>query len=64
MIAGIFTFAGNVVAGRQNTYEQRCSIAQQLVLDESPSPALNAAQSASLNDRALRRIELCMGEAE
>lgn len=62
MITGIFTVAGDLLKGRQSAYEQRCSIAQQVVLDESPSPALNAVQRSRLNARALHKVETCMGE--
>jgi len=63
MITGIFTVAGDFLKSWQSAYEQRCLIAQQVVLDESPSPALNSAQRSRLNDRALHKVELCLGES-
>lgn len=61
-ITGIFSAGGDFLEGRQKTDEQRCSIAQQFVLDEMPSPALSAAQRTRLDVLAVRRMELCMGE--
>jgi len=63
MITGVFTIAGDFLKSWQSAHEQRCSIAQQIVLDESPSPALKPAQRSRLNDRALHKVELCMGES-
>jgi hypothetical protein len=63
MVTGIFTIAGDFLKSWQSAYEQRCAIAQQVVLDESPSPALKPAQRSRLNDQALHKVELCMGES-
>ena len=62
VITGILTVASDLLKGWQSAHEQRCSIAQQVVLDESPSPALNAVQRSRLSARALRKVETCMGE--
>jgi hypothetical protein len=48
--------------GRQRAGEQRCSIAQQVVLDDVPNEALNGAQRTRLNALALRRVEQCLGD--
>jgi acetyl/propionyl-CoA carboxylase alpha subunit len=63
MITSIFTIAGDFLKSWHSAYEQRCAIAQQVVLDESPSPALSPAQRSRLNDRALHKVDLCMGES-
>ena len=63
-ITGVFSAGGDFLKGRQNADEQRCSIAQQFVLDEIPSPALSAAQRTRLNALAVRLMEQRMGEAK
>jgi hypothetical protein len=62
LIAGMFGVGGDFLKGRLSADEQRCSIAQQVVLDESPSPALNPAQRNRINSLALQQLEQCMGE--
>jgi len=62
-LTGVFSAAGDFVKGRQKAAEQSCSIAEQFVLDEIPSPALSAAQRARLNTLAVHKVEQCMGEA-
>jgi acetyl/propionyl-CoA carboxylase alpha subunit len=61
-ITGIFSAGGDFLKGRQRADELRCSIAQQFVLDEIPSPALSAEQRTRLNALAVRLMERCMGE--
>jgi hypothetical protein len=62
MITGFFNAGGDFLKGRQREGEQRCSIAQQFVLDEIPSPALNTAQRSRLNALAVHRMEQCLGD--
>jgi hypothetical protein len=62
LIAGMLSVGGDFLKGGRSAAEQRCSIAQQVVLDESPSPALNPAQRSRINHLALLRLEECMGE--
>lgn len=62
LIAGTLGIGGDFLKGSRSADEQRCSIAQQVVLDESPSPALNPAQRSRINHLALLRLEKCMGE--
>jgi len=61
-ITGFFNAGGDFLKGRQREREQRRSIAQQFVLDEIPSPALNTAQRSRLNALAVHRMEQCMGD--
>jgi hypothetical protein len=63
-ITGIFSAGGDYLKGRQSADEQRCSIAQQFVLDEIPSPALSTAQRSRLNALSVRLMERCMGETK
>ena len=58
-----FAAGSDFFKGWRSTEEQRCSIAREVVLDESPSPALNPGQRARLNDLAMRRLEMCVGES-
>ena len=58
----MFGIGGDFLKGRISADEQGCSIAQQVVLDESPSPALNPAQRNRINYLALRQLEQCMGD--
>jgi hypothetical protein len=62
LIAGTLGIGGDFLKGRRSAQELRCSIAQQVVLDESPSPSLNPAQRGRINDLAVQRLEQCMGE--
>jgi hypothetical protein len=62
LIAGTLGIGGDFLKSRRNAQEQRCSIAQQVVLDESPSPALNPAQRGRINYLAVKQLERCMGE--
>jgi hypothetical protein len=62
VIAGSFGMGSDYLKGRQRWGEQRCSIAQQVVLDDGPNEALNGTQRARLNALALRRVEQCLGE--
>jgi len=48
--------------GRQRSQEQRCSIAQQIVLGDSLNPALNQQQRMSLAMLAMRKIRHCLGD--
>ena len=62
-VTGLFSVAGILVADWRRADEQRCSVAQQIVVDESPSPALNEAQRRRLGLLALHALEQCLGEA-
>jgi hypothetical protein len=62
-ITSVFTLSSDILKGRQSRYEQQCAIAQQIVLDDSPSPGLSPAQRVHLNVSALRKVERCIGEA-
>ena len=50
------------VTGRQRAQEQRCSIAQQIVLGDSLNPALNERQRMDLAVLAMRRVRHCLGD--
>jgi hypothetical protein len=62
-VTGLFSVWGILVTEARKTDEQRCSVAQQIVLDESPSPALNEAQRRRLGLLATHALEQCPGEA-
>ena len=62
LIAGTLGIGDDFLKGRRSVQEQRCSIAQQVVLDESPSPALNPAQRGRINYLAVQQLAQCMGE--
>jgi hypothetical protein len=62
LITSVFTLGSDILKGRQSRYEQQCAIAQQIVLDDSASPALSEAQRERLSVSALRRVERCIGE--
>ncbi len=64
MITSGFGAGNKYLEGRQRAYEQRCSIAQQVVLDDVPNGALDRIQWARLNGLALQRIEQCLGEVQ
>lgn len=64
VIAGSFGVGSDYLKGRQHWREQRCSIAQQVVLDDVPSPASNGTQQTRLYALALHRIEQCLGETQ
>jgi hypothetical protein len=61
MITSGFGAGNQYLEGGQRAYEQRCSIAQQVVLDDVPNEALDRIQRARLNGLALQRIEQCLG---
>jgi hypothetical protein len=63
-VTGGFGVAGIFVTGRQRAQEQRCSIAGQIVLDESSNAALSGEQRSRLNALAMRWIEQCIGATE
>lgn len=62
-VTGMFSVWGILVTEGRRTDEQRCSVAQQIVIDESPSPALNEPQRRRLGLVAMRVLEQCLGEA-
>ena len=64
MITSGFGAGGEYLKGRQRAYEQRCSIAQQVVLDDVPNEALDSTQRRRLNLLALQRVEQCLGETQ
>ncbi len=64
MITSGFGAGSEYLKGRQRAYEQPCSIAQQVVLDDVPNAALDKIQRIRLNLLALRRVEQCLGEAQ
>jgi hypothetical protein len=64
MITSGFGVGSEYLKGRQRAYEQRCSIAQQVVLDDVPNEALDTIQRTRLNLLALHRVEQCLGEAQ
>jgi hypothetical protein len=64
LITSSFGLGESLVTGRQQAQEWRCSIAGQIVLDDSPSPALTTPQLARLSRVATDRIEECIGVAE
>ncbi len=61
-VTGLFTLGSALITERQKTAEQRCSVAQQIVIDESPSPALNEQQRLRLGLLAMRTLEKCLGD--
>ena len=63
MISSGFAVGSDYLKGWQRAGEQRCSIAQQVVLDDVSNEALNGIQRMRLNALALRRVEQCLGEA-
>jgi hypothetical protein len=62
-VTGMFSVWGILLTEARKVDEQRCSVAQQIVVDESPSPALNEAQRRRLGLLATRTLEQCLGEA-
>jgi hypothetical protein len=64
MITSGFGVGSDYLKGQQRWREQRCSIAQQVVLDDIPSPALNGTQQTSLYALALHRTEQCLGDTQ
>jgi hypothetical protein len=64
LITSSFGLGEGLVAGRQQAQERRCSIAERIVLDDSPSPALTTGQLVRLSRVAADRVEECMGVAE
>jgi len=62
MITSGFGTGSEYLEGRRRAYEQRCSIAQQVVLDDVASEALDRPQRMRLNSLALQRVEQCLGE--
>ena len=62
MITSGFGVGSEYLKGRQRAGEQRCSIAQQVVLDDMTNEALNETQRTRLIALALRRVEYCLGE--
>jgi acetyl/propionyl-CoA carboxylase alpha subunit len=61
-VTGSFSVGGMMVSDWRKADEQRCSVAQQIVIDESPSPALNEPQRRRLGLLAMRALEQCLGE--
>jgi hypothetical protein len=62
VITGSFGVGSDHLKGRQRAGELRCSIAQQIVLDDAFNGALNGMQRTRLNALALQGIEQCLGE--
>jgi hypothetical protein len=61
-VTGSFSLGSALVTERQRATEQRCSVAQQIVIDESPSPTLNEPQRQRLGLLAMRSLEECLGD--
>ncbi len=61
-ITGLFGLGEGVMTGRQSAFEQRCSVAQQIVIDESPNLALSEQQKRRTAALAMQALELCLGE--
>ena len=62
MITSSFGTGNEYLEGRRRADEQRCSIAQQVVLDDVASEALDRPQRRRLNSLALQQVEQCLGE--
>ncbi|HEY0411934.1 MAG TPA: hypothetical protein VGD66_02185 [Allosphingosinicella sp.] len=48
--------------GKQRTYQEQCTIAQQIVGDETPNPALTKQVSQTIGGLAATRVEQCLGD--
>jgi hypothetical protein len=62
-VTGLFSVGGILVTDSRMVHEQRCSVAQQIVVDESPSPSLSEPQRRRLGLLAMHALEQCLGEA-
>ena len=62
MITGLFAFGGTLAEGRQKGHDERCKIAQEIVGDEMPSPALSKEAHDRLGRLAAARVRECLGE--
>jgi hypothetical protein len=60
MITGGFGLVSDVINGPRRQHELQCAIAEHVVLDESPNPALRDQDRARLVAHAERKAEQCM----
>jgi hypothetical protein len=62
MITGLFALAGTLMEGRQKGHDERCKIAEEIVGDEMPNPALDQDAQNRLGRLAAARVRECLGE--
>jgi hypothetical protein len=53
-----------VIEGWQKTYDEQCTIAQQIVGDETPNPALTKQASDRIGNLAAAKVARCLGDAK